>query len=119
MLDSLHMVSANEHPILSRLDGNTNFIAHLQIEVNQVAFYLTTENKKIFISSRKIGNLRHLSDNAILPHLSDKSILKSLESVLEKMDTTVDVQSRFLGILGPKANPLLRKLLYWFVAGRS
>ena len=116
MLDSLHQTSAKQHPILSRIGGNTEFTSNLQIEVNQVAFKLITEKHKVLITTERAKNLYLLAKGALRPIFRDKITLIILETVLERMNLTVYVQNRFLSILGPKANPFLRKLLYWYVA---
>ena len=116
MLDSLHHTSAEEHPILRRLDGTTELLINLQIEVNQVAYNLTTENHKVLITTERAKNLYLLAKGALRPIFRDKTTLSVLEAVLERMNLTVYVQNRFFSVLGPKANPFFRKLLYWFVA---
>jgi hypothetical protein len=116
MLDSLHQNPANEHPILRRLDGNTVLSSNLQIEVNQVAFNLFTENNEVAITTERVKDLRLLAKGALQPLLRNKATLDVLEAVLEKLNLTVYVQNRFFKIIGPRANPFLRKLLYWFVA---
>ena len=115
MLDSLHQNLANEHPILRRLDGNTELSTNLQIEVNQVAFNLITENNEVLITTERVKDLRLLAKGALQPFLRDKDSLNVLEALLSKLNLTVYVQNRFFSIIGPKANPFLRKLLYWFV----
>jgi hypothetical protein len=114
MLDSLHHTSAVEHPILSKLGRNTEFTADMQVEVDQVAFSLVAGNEKIVVRFDNLSDARLLANSASRQYLKDKHVLQNLEAVLIRMNLTVYVQNRFLSILGPKANPLLRKIFYWY-----
>jgi hypothetical protein len=114
MLDSLHHTLAVEHPILSRLGRNTEFTADMQFEVDQVAFSVVAGNEKIVVRFDNLSEARFLAKSAARQYIGYKHVLQNLEAVLNRMNLTVYVQNRFLSILGPKANPFLRKLFYWY-----
>lgn len=115
MLDSLHHNSATNHPILNRLGKNTMIAADMQIEVDQVAFDVFAENDYVLITLNKYSDVRCLARKTLLPILRDEVDFKTLEAVLDRMNITVFVQNKFLGIMGPKANSILRKLTHWYV----
>lgn len=116
MLDSPHHNLANEHPVLNRLGRGTKITADMQVEVDQVAFSLFAENEKIVIRFDKISDVRLLANKVSRLRLGNKHIFQTLEAVLDRMNLTVYVQNRFLRVLGPNANPILKKLFYWYAA---
>lgn len=114
MIDSLRHTLAVEHPILSNLGRDIEFTADMQVEVDQVAFSLIVGNEKIVVMFDKLSDFRLLANSASIQYLKDKHVFQNLEAVLHRMNLTVYVQNRFLSILGPKANPFLRKLFHWY-----
>ena len=116
MLNSLHHNLANEHPILNRLGRGTKITADMQVEVDQVAFSIFAKNEKIVVRFDKISDVRHLANKVSKLRLCDKHIFQTLEAVLDRLNLTIYVQNRFLRVLGPNANPLLKKIFFWYAA---
>jgi hypothetical protein len=116
MLDSPHHNLANKHSILNRLGRGTKITADLQVEVDQVAFSVFAENEKIVVRFNKISDMRLLANKVSRIRLGNKHSFHTLEAVLDRINLTVYVQNRFLRVLGPNANPILKKIFYWYAA---
>lgn len=115
-LDSLRRSEFEVHPILGRLRETTDLTADMQIEVDQVAFNVTAETNSVLIKVKRLNDARLLVKKVFLPLLTDSAKMESLEKVLERMNVTVYAQNRYLGLIGPRANPILHWALRRFVA---
>ena len=101
---------------LMRLGRNTKITAAMHIEVDQVAFNIHAQKDKVLITTSKISDAGYVLRKAVLPVLHNRTEMGAIEAALDRMNLTVYVQNRFLGIMGPKANRVLRKIFYAYVA---
>lgn len=116
ILDSLCRSELEVHTILGRLGDTTDLSADMQIEVDQVAFNVTAETDSVLIKVKRLTDARLLVKKVFLPLLTDSAKMEFFEKVLERMNVTVYVQNRYLGLIGPRANPILHWALRRFVA---
>lgn len=116
ILDSLRRSELEIYPILGRLGETTDLSADMHIEVDQVAFNVTAETDSVLIKVKRLTDARLLVKKVFLPLLTDSAKMEFLEKVLERMNVTVYAQNRYLGLIGPRANPILHWALRRFVA---
>ena len=116
MLDSLHLPRFVIHPILDRLGDTADLSADIKIEVDQVAFRVRAEDDSIMITMKRLSDARLLVKKVLLPLLGNFAKIEIFEKVLERMNITVYAHNRYLGIIGPRAHPILIWALRRFVA---
>ena len=119
MPDSLQHNTAAPYSFLGRLNNDTSINADLRIEVDQAAFSLVTRNKKLLVIVKEFSDMQLLAKRANKMLFSHTNKLERFEAALHRMNLTVYVQTQFLPVLGPKANPLLKKILYWYISRQS
>lgn len=102
---SLKKSGSNDTDSLMLMNGE------LDIEVGQVAFNLTARDQSIIIIVKRFSDAITLGKKLLFPMLANKQQSSAFEGVLARMDTTIYIQNRFFGIFGPKANPILNKLI--------
>ena len=116
MLDSLYLPHFLVHPILDRLGDTADLSADMKIEVDQVAFRVRAEDDSIIITMKRLSDARLLVKKVLLPLLGNSAKIEIFEKVIERMNVTIYVHNRYLGIIGPRANPILIWALRRFVA---
>ena len=116
MLDSPQHNTAPLNPIMMRLGPNTNIFAYMHIEVDQVAFNINALDDSLVITVKKFSDLRDLVKNALIPVIRNNSNLGALDATLDRMNLTVYLQNRLMGIIGPKANPVLKWVFHAYVS---
>ena len=112
MLDSSQNHSSLVGALVNRLNSTSTIAADLQVEVDQATFVIRVEGDEILVTPDRLSHLKILSTNLLRPLLGNSKTLYAFEEALERMGMTVYIYSRFAGILGPKANPLLRRIVY-------
>ena len=100
--------------VLPKSDSLMRMNGELEIEVDQVAFSLIVRDEAILISVKRFSDTIMLMKKVVFPALAKKQQYNALAGFLTRMNTTVYIQNRFLGIFGPKANPVLSMLILRF-----
>jgi len=90
----------------------------LNIAVNRVEFTLAAGEGIIVLACRNLSDVLSLLKTVFLPLIENADRKKIFETVLARTGSTLCLQSRFLKIYGPRANPLLRVLLNGIIATR-
>ena len=116
MLDSLHLPLFVVHPILDRLGDTADLSADMNIEVDQFALTVRAEDHSLIITMKRLYDARLLVKKVLSPLLGNSAKIEIFEKVIERMNKTVYVHNRYLGIIGPRANPILIWALRRFVA---
>ena len=111
MLDSPQHNPSLDKSVLRRSDGLMSVSGELFIEVDQVAFSLIVSNESLLIVVKRFSDAIMLMKKVVFPVLANKQQRIAFACFLTRMNTTVYIQNRYLGIFGPKANPILNMLI--------
>lgn len=111
MLDSPQHNPSSDLSVLRKSDGLMSMSGELFIEVDQVAFSLIVSNEASLIIVKRFSDAIMLMKKVVFPVLANKQQRIALACFLTRMNTTVYIQNRFIGIFGPKANPILNMLI--------
>ena len=117
MLDSSPKKTVNGSPA-KRLASKIKLYADLQIEVDQAALTVHAENDHIIVIPARLSDLRALWNKFFKPLIRSKDTFTVLERALNRMGITICIYHRFAGILGPEANPFLRRCTVRLLASR-
>ena len=115
MPDTTLLQNLLQGPIAARLGQTTILSAELEAEVDQAVFNLRAAQGEIIISINSLADARTLMRNTLVPLFRAKDAWAALESLLGRIDYTIYIRNLHFGIMGPRANPILKKLLHMYV----
>ncbi len=97
--------------IKNRNDNKLVLVADLHVEVDRVAFTVKASEDSIIISVKNIFDGYALLRRVLLPFAKNKRLRRYFKKTLNQTNQTVYFQNRYLGLFGPKANPISKMLL--------
>jgi hypothetical protein len=77
---------------------------------------MRAENGKVLVTAKRLSDFTSLIKDAFTPALSDLGKCGAIEALLEQTNLTEYAQNYSFGIMGPKANPILKRLFYAYAA---
>lgn len=100
---------ARIYRVLCSEHSGTQIEAQMDIELNEIAFHIVVDGDSAVVSFDSFSDALHLCKMfaGFLSKAKDKSGFYN--SILSNLNTTVYLQNRHLGIVGPNANPLTSK----------
>ena len=97
--------------MIHRLGSHASFSASLDVEMNEVPFHVSAKGDSAIISFDRLPDALKVLWNFIPDSKHRTNSFEIFSNVLKKLGLTIYIQNHHFGVLGPKANPLYRKLL--------
>ena len=110
-LDQTRAASSFLDEMIYQRGPHTSYSCSLDIEINEVPFQLTAKGDSAVISFDRLADAPKILCN-IMPDAKYRA--KSIEmfnNLFNKLGLTLYIRNHHFGVLGPKANPVYRKLL--------
>lgn len=106
-------------PLAERLGRTTTLTAELKAEVDQAVFGLRAAQGEIIVSISNTADAQIILQRTLIPLFRANGAWAAFESFLDRIGYTIYYRNNHFGIMGPEANPILKKLLYMYVARLS
>jgi hypothetical protein len=84
--------------------------ANVEVEVDELGFRMVAREEEIVVSVRNISEAFSLFRKVLRPLLTQGGRGIILDDFLRKTGKTVYIQNRYFGVLGKRANPVLKRL---------
>ena len=97
--------------MIHRLGSHTSYSGSLDVEINEVPFHLTAKGDSAVISFDRLSDAPKVLCTIVPDAKYRAKSIEMFNNVMKKHGLTIYIQNHHFGVLGPKANPVYRKLL--------